>query len=98
MTTAPGGQEVEVRIRVSPVWQRVAKALAPGSAGVRISNVRSPEVPDLVPVRRTGAFSCRTTLPAGVDADRVQARLEDGVLTVQVPRPESAKPRRIKIA
>lgn len=47
--------------------------------------------------RRTGAFSYRTTLPAGVDADRVQARFESGVLTVQVPRPEGAKPRRVKI-
>jgi HSP20 family protein len=47
--------------------------------------------------RRTGAFSYRTTLPAGIDAGRVQARFEDGVLTVQVPRPEGSKPRRIKI-
>lgn len=47
--------------------------------------------------RRTGAFSYRTTLPVGVDVDRVQARLEDGVLTVQVPRPEGARPRRVKI-
>lgn len=47
--------------------------------------------------RRTGAFSYRTALPAGTDASRVQARFEDGVLTVQVPRPEGSKPRRIKI-
>jgi HSP20 family protein len=47
--------------------------------------------------RRTGAFSYRTTLPAGVDADRVQARFDSGVLTIQVPRPEGAKPRRVKI-
>jgi HSP20 family protein len=47
--------------------------------------------------RRTGAFSYRTTLPAGVDADRVKARFDGGVLTVQVPRPEGSKPYRIKI-
>jgi HSP20 family protein len=47
--------------------------------------------------RRTGAFSYRTTLPAGVDADRVTARFEGGVLTVTVPRPEGSKPHRVKI-
>lgn len=47
--------------------------------------------------RRTGAFSYRTTLPAGVDAGRVQARFESGVLTVRVPRPEGSKPHRVKI-
>jgi HSP20 family protein len=47
--------------------------------------------------RRTGTFSYRTTLPAGVDADHVRARFEDGVLTIEVPRPEGAKPRRITI-
>lgn len=47
--------------------------------------------------RRTGAFAYRTTLPAGVDADRVQARFDGGVLTVQVPRSEGSKKRRIKI-
>lgn len=48
--------------------------------------------------RRSGAFSYRTTLPAGVDADRVAARFEGGVLTVTVPRPESSKPHRVKIS
>lgn len=47
--------------------------------------------------RRTGVFAYRTTLPAGVDADRVRARLDGGVLTVEVPRPDGSKPRRIKI-
>jgi len=47
--------------------------------------------------RRTGAFSYRTSLPAGVDVDRVEAKFNNGVLTVRVPRPEHAKPRQIKI-
>lgn len=47
--------------------------------------------------RRTGSFRYRTTLPAGVDHDRIEAKIENGVLTVRVPRPEHAKPRRIKI-
>jgi HSP20 family protein len=47
--------------------------------------------------RHTGTFRYATTLPAGIDADRVEAAFQDGVLTVRVPRPESSKPRRIKI-
>jgi HSP20 family protein len=47
--------------------------------------------------RRTGRCGYQTTLPAGVDPDRVEARFDDGVLTVRVPCPEQAKPRRIKI-
>lgn len=47
--------------------------------------------------RRSGSFEYRTTLPAGFDADQVGASFDNGLLTVRVPRPERAKPRRIKI-
>jgi HSP20 family protein len=47
--------------------------------------------------RRSGAFEYRTSLAAGVDADNVDARFDNGVLTVRVPRPERAKTRRITI-
>jgi len=47
--------------------------------------------------RRTGCFEYRTTLPAGVDADKVDARFDNGLLTVRVPRPERSRAQRIKI-
>ncbi len=47
--------------------------------------------------RRVGRFQYSVTLPADVDADGVSARLDDGVLTVRVPKAEQAKPRRIPI-
>jgi HSP20 family protein len=47
--------------------------------------------------RRRGSFDYRTTLPAGIDADQVDARFDNGLLTVRVPRPERTKTRRIKI-
>lgn len=47
--------------------------------------------------RRTGRFSYRVALPHDVDADNVEANLADGVLTVRVPKTETAKPRRIAI-
>lgn len=48
--------------------------------------------------RRTGKFSYRVLLPRGVDGDKVEAALENGVLTVRVPKSETAQPRRIEIA
>jgi HSP20 family protein len=47
--------------------------------------------------RRTGKFSYRVLLPRGVDGDKVEAALENGVLTVRVPKSETAQPRRIEI-
>ena len=48
--------------------------------------------------REAGKFSRAFALPKDIDTDRVEARLVNGVLTVKVPKAESAKPRRIQIA
>ena len=47
--------------------------------------------------RRTGQFDYRVVLPGEVDADHVEANLEEGVLRVRVGKSEHAKPRRIDI-
>lgn len=47
--------------------------------------------------RRYGAFSRAITLPPTVDPDRVEARFDKGVLTVEVAKTEKAKPRKIKV-
>jgi len=47
--------------------------------------------------RSYGRFEQRLTLPAAVDADKVDARLKDGVLTLCFPKSEQAKPRRIAL-
>jgi HSP20 family protein len=47
--------------------------------------------------RRTGRFELRTLLPGEVDAERVEARLSDGVLTLTVPKAAAAKPRHIEV-
>jgi HSP20 family protein len=47
--------------------------------------------------RRVGRFDYRVTLPNDVDADRIEANLKDGVLTVRVPKVERAQRRRIEI-
>lgn len=48
--------------------------------------------------RVTGHFTRAVRLPFEVESDKVQARYENGVLRVTLPRKESTKPRRITIA
>jgi HSP20 family protein len=47
--------------------------------------------------RSFGKFSRSLTLPEGVDADKVEASFDKGVLAVRIPKPEQRKPRRIAI-
>jgi HSP20 family protein len=47
--------------------------------------------------RAFGSFSRSLTLPQGVDAGRVEAKFENGVLEVRIPKPAEAKPTRVQI-
>jgi HSP20 family protein len=47
--------------------------------------------------RPVGSFSRIVRLPVEVDADRVEADLRDGVLTIVLPKAECAKPRKINV-
>lgn len=50
-------------------------------------------------VERTyGTFTRTFALPTQVEADKVQAAFENGILTVTVPKAEQAKPRQIAIS
>jgi HSP20 family protein len=48
--------------------------------------------------RRVGSFFYRVVLPESVDAEKMDADLEDGVLTVRIPKSERAQHRRIDLA
>lgn len=47
--------------------------------------------------RMYGDFSRTFTLPTAVDPDRIEAHFEDGILKVEIPKREEARPRRIAI-
>jgi HSP20 family protein len=47
--------------------------------------------------RSTGTFMRVLQLPVEVDADRVTATLTDGVLLVELPKSEAARPRKIEV-
>jgi HSP20 family protein len=48
--------------------------------------------------RAFGSFSRSLSLPEGVDADKLSANFDKGVLEVRVPKPEERKPHRVAIA
>ena len=48
--------------------------------------------------RRYGPFTRTIALPFNVDSDKVKATTQNGVLSIELPRPETDKPRRIHIA
>lgn len=52
----------------------------------------------LVKERPAGIFQRAIELPDDVDADNIQAELKNGVLTLNLPKSELAKPRKIKIS
>jgi HSP20 family protein len=47
--------------------------------------------------RKTGQFEYRVRLPGQPDEEHIEASLHDGVLTVRVPKAQSAQARRIEV-
>jgi HSP20 family protein len=47
--------------------------------------------------RSFGRFSRSLSLPQGIEPDKVEAKFENGVLEVQIPKPAEAKPTRVQI-
>ena len=47
--------------------------------------------------REAGTFSRMIGLPGEVDTDKVDAKLENGILTVVIPKAEIAKPKQITV-
>jgi HSP20 family protein len=47
--------------------------------------------------QRFGDFNRTIQFPTPVDAEKIQASLADGILTIHVPKAEAAKPKRITV-
>ncbi len=67
-----------------------------------IRGKRGPELPAGSSYHRRergeGEFTRVLRLPIEVDANRVEASLKNGVLLIKLPKAESAKPKKIKVA
>ena len=47
--------------------------------------------------RRYGSFARAISLPAYVDAGKVEAKYKDGVLSITLPKTEQAKPKQVEV-
>jgi len=45
----------------------------------------------------SGSFQRTFSLPVSVDAEKINAQLQDGVLTVTLPKKDAAKPKQITV-
>ena len=63
-----------------------------------ISIERNEDDRYLLQERPSGMFQRSIELPDDVEADKVEAELKNGVLTLRLPKSELAKPRKIKIS
>ena len=72
-----------------------------GGNQLTLRGERKPNVPENMVVHRQergfGTFVRVLTLPFAVDAAHVEAKLENGVLRLKLPKHESAKPRKITV-
>lgn len=59
---------------------------------------RAEEAEFLLNELPNGSFRRALRLPTEVDAEKVEAKIVDGVLTLSLPKAESARPKKIKIA
>ena len=90
----------------------IIKAMLPGVTGedlniqivnetVTISGALKPEREEgdnfLLQELPQGRFSRTLTLPAQLDSTKAEAHLDDGVLTLSIPKAETARPKTIKV-
>ncbi len=63
-----------------------------------VGNVKSEQPGNAVyQETRIGNYRREFTIPDDVDTNKISAEMNDGVLTVKIPKPEKAKPKRIEI-
>jgi HSP20 family protein len=65
--------------------------------GRREAEAKEPDVSFHRRERVYGPFARTVALPFNVDPDRVRASCENGILTIELPRPEAEKPKKINI-
>ncbi|MBU8896282.1 Hsp20/alpha crystallin family protein [Corallococcus sp. H22C18031201] len=80
-------KSIQVKVENDVLTVRSERKAEPGESGV---TVRRQE-------RASGVYSRSFGLPDTVDSTRVEARYENGVLTLTLPRSEATKPRVVEV-
>lgn len=95
------GDFFEIRAEVPGIGKEDLNVKIQGNY-LEISGTRKSHMPEKYSIHRTErditSFSRSFTLPADVDSEKVKATLENGILTLVLPKSEAAKPRQIAIA
>ena len=89
-------QVLEDVVRIEGEYQRsspVDKRSTPQSGTVD----KADEISYLLNELPHGSFTRTLRLPVAIDADHVEAQITDGVLTLRLPKAESARPKQIRI-
>ena len=63
----------------------------------RVSSTQGPQEEVVLREYRPATFQRKFTLSQSVDQAKIEARLEDGVLHLQLPKVEKAQPRKIQV-
>lgn len=80
-------EDVAIEVREGHLVVRGERRRPELSSGTRFAHTE----------RTFGRFERRLKLPQGVDADTITATMDDGVLSLIVPKPEQLQPRTITI-
>lgn len=108
-TTPSGPRSLEVNIREEDD-EYILSSLVPGLKAedlniqvlddvVRIEGeYKSEDVEYLVNELPSGSFSRTLRMPTPIEADRVEAKIAYGILTLRLPKAESARPKKIKVS
>jgi HSP20 family protein len=95
------GEAVHVEAELPGVEFNDLEVLVNGGNELTVKGQRKSTLPEKSvwhrQERAVGTFSRTVMLPYAVDADKVEARLENGVLHVTLARHESARPRKIAV-
>lgn len=88
---APGLDPDSIEVTVQRDTLRLAGQKTPINPDIRREQFHRSE-------RGSGRFVRTLTLPADVDGDKVHAEYKNGLLTLTLPKHETAKPRQIEVA
>ncbi|MHB1423379.1 MAG: Hsp20/alpha crystallin family protein [Gemmataceae bacterium] len=95
------GEQVHVEAELPGLDLKNVEIYVSGGNQLTIKGERKANLPEKGVWHRQervfGAFTRSLTLPFAVDADKVDGRLENGVLHIQLSKHESARPRKIAV-
>lgn len=94
------GDHLELKVEIPGVSKDDLSIKVQGNY-LELGGTRKSDVPKGYSAHRvergTSTFSRSFTLPADVNTEKVEARLNNGVLTITLPKSEAAKPKQISI-